>query len=709
MTIPLVSATRNSAVSSYRAAWGIWIGLSLIYAAGYLHVAMLHYRLLQGLVLSSTFLVQALFIPAYTLRQKFGSKAESVIQSSAAAVTIVGLLASVLILIEALLRHFTVPVSIEGLQFGYVATTSLLSGVIGGTSLGVLRWRMLQAQPMQAIAMPADAGWRHYLRSAMLWTASVTVYSWVIHAWLWAASNSYSRNLPAEILWGVAGLFLIAPIPMVSPLREAESLQRRIWRYSKYAIVVVLVAFGLASPFILGIWFVYFPLFSLVLWPPCLSWAVLYGWSVRSSGRVTRTSENAVSSDRPERHFGSNSKVVWWSAAGQACALLAGLLATAPVSLGFHGVGCLTVFPTDAGEYWFWKAYKGLGSEVQTGKGMILRPAVDSSVCMTLDQKALASLSDPNLVSSGYVDAARSWSWLIDQEQWDSERTKQIRGELTRLLGRDSSSYEDLQTWWEQNGRYLAWSSTDQLLEVQEPGLRTISNPYVNQQSQEAARVVATESIRQDPWLFGPKPMGGGPDYPGFRSLAFDREARFRGLKLYAADNIQILAGERPRRVLEFLHKLTGDDFSTKAEWQQFFAQSSRANPWRMSREGAQNMIASIQQSGSRPENRAFFLASLQRETGLTYSRLEDYIAWLQNPDNTRSNEWANAEQLVRDLDDDHELSSPISPRRWAMGWMKDVTDQSFDSPEKWVRWWQENRANLVLSEDGRKLVSRRK
>ena len=62
MTIPLVSATGHSAVSSYRAAWGIWTGLSLLCAAGYLHVAMLHHRLLQGLVPGSTFLVQAPFL-----------------------------------------------------------------------------------------------------------------------------------------------------------------------------------------------------------------------------------------------------------------------------------------------------------------------------------------------------------------------------------------------------------------------------------------------------------------------------------------------------------------------------------------------------------------------------------------------------------------------------------------------------------------------
>jgi hypothetical protein len=36
------------------------------------------------------------------------------------------------------------------------------------------------------------------------------------------------------------------------------------------------------------------------------------------------------------------------------------------------------------------------------------------------------------------------------------------------------------------------------------------------------------------------------------------------------------------------------------------------------------------------------------------------------------------------------------------------MTGQDFVSPEEWVRWWQANHSNLVLSEDGLKLVSKR-
>lgn len=62
------------------------------------------------------------------------------------------------------------------------------------------------------------------------------------------------------------------------------------------------------------------------------------------------------------------------------------------------------------------------------------------------------------------------------------------------------------------------------------------------------------------------------------------------------------LAGERPRRVQDFLRRFTGQHFSTEAEWNEFFAQEPRPNPWRISREGAQNLVSLIRQHGGDPE-----------------------------------------------------------------------------------------------------------
>ena len=46
-----------------------------------------------------------------------------------------------------------------------------------------------------------------------------------------------------------------------------------------------------------------------------------------------------------------------------------------------------------------------------------------------------------------------------------------------------------------------------------------------------------------------------------------------------------------------------------------------------------------------------------------------------------------------------------FSSKRLALDWLKLITDQTFDSPEQWVQWWQKNHSNLILSADGRKLV----
>jgi hypothetical protein len=42
--------------------------------------------------------------------------------------------------------------------------------------------------------------------------------------------------------------------------------------------------------------------------------------------------------------------------------------------------------------------------------------------------------------------------------------------------------------------------------------------------------------------------------------------------------------------------------------------------------------------------------------------------------------------QVVRDAYDGPE---PFSNKRVALDWLKLITDQTFDSPEKWVQWWQ--------------------
>jgi len=712
VSVSIASAARGPARSSYRLVWGLWIAFGLVYVIIYFQVAASAGRIPQGLLFSCALLLQVVWIPTYVLRKEFTSKAQAVIQSATATAAFDGLAASILVLTGSHFGTIASPGGLDPLQSGYLATILLLSGLAGGTTFGILRWRILQAERVQAVARPLDPRWRLYLRSAVLWTACVTVYYWVISAVRWAAGDSDSRSFILYVIpWAAVGLLLVAPIPILSLAREGESPQKRIWRYLKYSIAVLFVALGLASPFLMGIWFLYFPVFFLayaaVFLPPLSSWVVLYVRYIQTPMQTTAPLDQRVSSYQPLRLAPPGSRIVWWSVAGQAGALLAALLATVPVSLGFNGLGCLTVYPMGADQYWFWRAYKGFASEVNSGSRMILRPTVDSSVCMSLDHRATASISDPALISSGYVGAARAWAWLIDPGQWDSQRTRQIRKELTRLLGRSFSSYQELEAWWEQNDRYLVWSGTDELLEVRKRNLDAQANQDVYQPRQlDAGRFVVHQNSLSELWVFSPKPVGDVSTYPELSALYFDNEARSREIKLDVADLIVIVSGEQQRRIEEYLHSWFNQDFSTKEEWQKFFAQIPRPHPWRMTRSKAQEWIGLLQAYGDKPAFRAQSVSNLQSETGLNYSSLEDFMIWLQNPENTLGEEWGKGDKVVGAA---YETPEPFSTKHLASEWLKLMTDKTFDSPDDWVQWWQKNHASLILSADGRKLVSKGK
>ena len=711
MSVSIASAARGPARSSYRLVWGLWIAFGLVYVIIYFQVAASAGRIPQGLLFSCALLLQAVWIPIYVLRKEFTSKAQAVIQGATATAAFDGLAVTLLALAGNRFRTISSLGGLDPLQSGYTATVLLLSGLAGGTALGILRWRILQAEPVQAVAKPLDPRWQFYLRSAVLWTACVTVYYWVISAVRWAAGDSDSRSFILYVIrWAAVGLLLIAPIPILSLARGGESPQKRILRYLKYSIAVLFVALGLASPFLMGIWFLYFPVFfpayAAVFLPPLWSWVVLYVRYVQIPFKTSAPPEHRLSSYQPVRLARPGSEIVWWSAAGQVSALLAGLVATVPVSLGLHGVGCRSVSSMDVSQYWFWKAYKGFASEVNSGNRMILRPAANSSVCMSLDQRGTASMSDPTQISSGYVGAARAWAWLIDPEHWDSERTKQIRKELTRLLGRDFSSYQELAAWWEENDRYLVWSGTDELLEVRKRDLDAQANEGVYQLRQLAAGRFVGQRRLQELWFFGPKPVGDVSSNPELNALYFDDEARSREMKLDVAYLIVILSGEQQRRIQEYLHNRFKEDFSTKEEWQKFFSQIPRPYPWRMTRSEAQEWIGLLQAYGDKPAFRAQSVRNLQAKTGMSYSSQEDFMVWLQNPENTLGEEWSRGEQVVRAA---YDTPEPFSTKRIALEWLKLMTDQTFDSPDDWAQWWQKNHSNLTLSADGRKLVSKGK
>ena len=679
--------------------------MSLVYAAGYFHVAVLGGRLSQGFLLALLPLLQAIWIPAYVWRKEFRSPAEAVIRSAAAAVAIAGIGEAVFLKTAASFEGFRSSWDSDRLQVGYVLTVLLFAGLAGGTALGILRWRVLQRQQRaQALAPVSDSRWRDYLRSTVLWIASATVFVWLAESLRSRVFSWQSSFLPWEVSFGIAGLLLIAPIPIVSPLPTGTNRWKLTWKYSGFAALVmvaiwaflVFIGFATRTYFVVFV-FLAFP-FLCVIWIACFLWALLYVWSGQFPA-ATSLSANVPVSHRPA-HL-TEWQIVCLTALGEIGALLAGLLATAPPALGFRGIGCLSVYSSKPSEYWFWKGYKGISSEVTLDDRIILRPALDSSVCVSIPTQGI---NDPPSIESGYHYAAHSWFWLVDPEQWQSARTQQIRNELARLLGRDFSSYDELRSWWEQNSESLVWSSQDQLLEIPQVDEWDLASPYAYRQQHLRVGLSVVEEVHElgPQWLWG---YGYGLDpAPADRGAVLnDREARLQGLKLYVDDSLEILSGERQRRAREFLRNMTGSDFETEDEWRMALDKIRSTNPWQMSLFEAEDRVSLIRRTRNTGRE-ASTLAGLQERTGLNYTNLEDFVSWLENPENTRSRDWEKANAMIGDLcvEDKGQIHCPIR----TLAILKQLTGKTFDSPQQWVQWWHHNRANVVLSGDGRTLVT---
>lgn len=707
MSNSAAATSRNSTVGALRLLWALWIGMSLVYAAGYFRVAVLGGRYSQGVLLASLPVLQAIWIPAYVWRKEFRTAAEAMIRSAAAAVAIAAIGEAVFLMTAAAFGGFRSYWDSDRLYSDYVLTVLLFAGLATGPALGILRWRVLQRQRrVQANPRISDSRWSKYLRSAVLWIASATVFVWLIE-WLRSRVFSWQTSfLVWEVSLGIMGLVLIAPIPIISPLPAQTTRWKATRRYSGFAGLVIAAIWGFL--FFRGIaarsYFVIlvigaFP-FLCVFWIACFFWASLYVWSTQFPPAAS-LSPNMPPSYRSARL--TEWKIVGLTALGLIGALLAGLLATAPPALGFRGIGCLKVYPSKASEYWFWKGYKGTSSEVSIDDRIIIRPTVDYSACVSIPTQGM---NDPPSIEWGYHYAARSWFWLIDPEQWESDRTRQIRNELARLLRRDFSSYDELRSWWEVNSDSLVWSSEYQLLETPETDQWNLANPYVYRQQHPGVGPSVVEEVRElgPQWLWG---YGYGLDpAPGNRGAVLnDREARLQGLKLYVDDSIEILTGERKRRTREFLRNMAGRDFETEDEWRKALDQIRLTNPWRMSPIEAQDWASLIHRTKNTTRE-GNTLAGLQERTGLNYTNLEDFVPWLENPENTRASDWEKASAMIGDLciNDNGQIHCPIR----TLAILKELTANTFDSPQQWVNWWHDNRANVVLSRDGRTLRSER-
>jgi hypothetical protein len=639
---PAASGPGASSVATFRVVRWLWIAMSLVYSVVYFKTAILAGQFIRGLLFASFPVLQAVLISAYVASRNFRSRAEATIGSAAAALAFAGIVEDAYFLTKGFFGGARWDWDYGVLVPGYVWTVLMVAGLTAGIALGILRSQVVQAENRAPNALAAD-WWSTYIRSAALWIAIQAVCFWLFEL--------PRRLFPPDsthAFFSIGGCFLIATIPLVlKPGNRSRWLL--LVPYSGFLALAIVVGFILLVVYTMvaqvpgGIFlWALFP-FSLVLvWIYCFPWVPLYLWSTPAAIPLSATASPPESIAWP-----ALSTIVALSAVGLLAALPAGLFATSPSSLGLHGVGCVMAISSQPSEYWFWKGYKGVSHEVLNEDPIIFRPAVSPSFCIVIPQQ---KLDDRAAMQEGYVLAARSWFWLIDPEQWDSERTNQIRANLAHLIGHDFSSYDELSAWWEENNQYLTWSAEDQVLEIQKTDWQ-IAHPNAWTLP---PKLSVVEQLRRDGprWLDDPASQFTPPGPPElqFGSAVVDLEARLRGLKLYVADGVDILTGERQRRIHDYLVSLTGKDYATPEEWMQALNQP--------------------------------------------------------RPNDARFTAWQNATAMVMDLcQEDH--GSFHCPGQ-TLKTLKLLTGNTFDSPQQWEQWWHDNRATIALSEDGRTLVSKK-
>jgi len=615
--------------------------MSFVYSVAYFKVAMLNGQFLRGVLFASFPVLQAVLIPAYIASRHFRSRAEAIISGAAAALAFAGVTEDAYVLTKGFFGGARWDWNYGVLAPGYVWTVLIVAGLTAGAALGSLRWRMVEEQS-RALTIQRAGWWSTYVPSAALWIALQALCFWL---------SELPRRLflpdSTHAFFSIAGSLFIATIPLTVKPRN-RSRKSLLVLYSGSLALVIVACFILLFVYVavsrvpggIFLWTL-FPFSLVFVWIYCFPWVPLYLWSTPVTVPLLETTPAPESISRPVR-----STIVALTAAGLLAALPAGLFASSPFSLGLHGIGCAVAESSQASEYWFWKGYKGVSSEALNENSIIFRPAVNASFCIVVPNE---KLNDHDAIQEGYVLAARTWFWLIDPEQWDSERTLEIRASLAHLIGHYFSSYDELRAWWEENNQYLTWFAEDQLLEINKTDWQ-IEHPNAWTLP---PKLSVVERLRRDGphWLdeslvqvqFGPSELW-------FGSAVFDPEARLRGLKLYVADSVDVLMGERQRRIHDYLISLTGKDYSTADEW----------------------TLALSQIRGNDP----------------------------------RFSTWQNAMPMVRDLClEDH---GGIHCPKKTLETLKLLTGNTFDSPAQWAQWWHDNRANIALSEDGRTLVTKK-
>ena len=159
MIAPMAVASPPLALRSYRLAWGIWIAWSLLYDAIYLRLAVIGNHYPEASIFAGTLLLQAVVIPIYIFHKGFASLGEAVIQGACSAIALVALPAITQAASRVSFQHLSFSRSTDTFHFPFIATILLFSGAVGGTTLGILRWSVLQAGSSQPVGESSNSQW----------------------------------------------------------------------------------------------------------------------------------------------------------------------------------------------------------------------------------------------------------------------------------------------------------------------------------------------------------------------------------------------------------------------------------------------------------------------------------------------------------------------------------------------------------------------
>ena len=694
----------NSIRHAFRFAQSLWLVSSALYLLIYLYVADIASDHTHGYALAAGILLPAILVPPYIWRSNFATRREAIIRSAALGIAITGLLLTYHQL-GTRFHQFAFDFGHTRLQVEYISVVLLLSCIAAGIGLGQLRWIFLKTANSHASPPIPPAAWRRFVDSAILWIASVMLVGTVVGIFAgWHFSSIYAY---LGIVTVVPGSILIAPLPLLVPADPSRTLGRRIWKYWQKCFWVVGALFAIL--FLIGMAFakspliaVYFVMYAVYFVPAtallCLPWSIFTALAQHPPPAPITEAVPVSNDPSASLFFPSILSIAAISVAVQPLILLPALWATSPAPLGLAGIGCVDASYTNPSQYWFSQSYKGVYSTSSNAERMVYRLATNHHVCGVIDLHKTPSLEDPKQKTTGYANAARAWLWLIDPDDWNGPRTKEILLELKLLLGKDFSSYSELQDWWNQSNRHLVWDDSNNFLAVHEPTIEEMAHrTYTFTWSSPVEEISLHSNDLDSPATDKLDPQQGHP-------LKWnDREDRLRGLKLAAKAKIATLSGERDRNARLYLQSLTGRNFDTQAEWQNFFAGNPPA-PWNMSREAAQGWIGLIHLYGYTAPYHSRYVKALSEATGLNYSEPEDYIPWLRDPSNSRQEEWLKGRDMIYDLTG----FNPLATQNSSMDYLKFITDQSFTEPEAWVHWWQANHSILTLSKDGHKLTGGR-